>query len=162
VPSSEPYTESPDLRWTSQGRHRFESIRRWCAILRHSRKAEPATIWHGRARLRCVAGLSRDEIAALFRIPSGKLPRRFGEPRPATLKLWSRGFSPGFRTCLAQCPSRPRPSSSSAFRVTKANLPPLAFSIHLSSILANPPPSPQPRTRTIMALTVRGAKKLDK
>jgi hypothetical protein len=35
-------------------------------------------------------------------------------------------------TCLAPCPSRPRrrPSSLSVFRVTQANLPPLAFPIH--------------------------------
>src|ERR1700722_16403480 len=33
-------------------------------------------------------------------------------------------------------------SSSSVFRVTRANLPPLAFSVPPSSILANPPRSP--------------------
>jgi hypothetical protein len=46
---------------------------------------------------------------------------------------------------LATCPNPPRPrrhpSSWSVFRVTRASLPPLAFSIPPSFILANPPRS---------------------
>jgi hypothetical protein len=56
--------------------------------------------------------------------------------------------------CLA-----PVPVVLVRFRVTRANLPPLALPIHPSSILANPPRSP---TRTNRTLTVRGVKKLDK
>ena len=42
--------------------------------------------------------------------------------------------------------SRRRPSSSSVFRVVRAKVPPLAFSMHPSSILANRL-DPQPRTK---------------
>ena len=70
------------------------------------------------------------------------------------------GFSPGFNPgnrppwrsalsmCLASCPNPPRrrPSSSAVFRVVRAKLPPIAFSMHPSSILANRL-DPQP-TRT--------------
>ena len=50
--------------------------------------------------------------------------------------------------CLASCPNPPRrrPSSSAVFRVVRAKLPPIAFSMHPSSILANRL-DPQP-TRT--------------
>jgi hypothetical protein len=52
--------------------------------------------------------------------------------------------------CLASCPNRPRPrrrpSSSAVIRVVRVKLPPLALSMHPSSIRANPR-DPQP-TRT--------------
>jgi hypothetical protein len=46
--------------------------------------------------------------------------------------------------CIAPCPYPP--SSSPVFRLVRAKIPPLAFSMHPSSILANRL-DPQPRTK---------------
>src|SRR5580693_5527479 len=92
-----------------------------------------------RAVANVVEHLRRNAARVLLRLPqAGRISFRIKTRFSSDFQI---AGPEGLGICLASCPYPPRPrrcpSSSAVIRVVGAKLPPLAFSKHPSSILAN-------------------------